>query len=158
MTPIDRAIEHMRQGVSSLVEVVAAMESRLARLEAIEELSKPMTLAEIEAELANAIPSPLTKEQIDTIVKHVVAQSKPTDEIPNCTETEGRTYILKDDGGKAFRALSNLEALIAEDIEAEIEAMTPEQVHQQCVESGFDTDEVMRRTKEALAKAKEKKP
>jgi hypothetical protein len=57
---------------------------------------------------------------------------------------------------KSSNVLRALTELFEEGIEEEIDAMTDEEISAECERHGFNTDEVVRRVKEALKTAKEK--
>ena len=57
---------------------------------------------------------------------------------------------------KAFEALHRLEFLLSEDVDTEIDALSHEEVSKRIKKSGFKTTEVMKRTQEALAAARDR--
>ena len=57
---------------------------------------------------------------------------------------------------KASNVLRALTELFEEGVDVDIDAMTDEEISAECERHGFNTDEVVRRVKEALKTAKEK--
>ncbi|MBX3730691.1 MAG: hypothetical protein KF858_16065 [Candidatus Sumerlaeia bacterium] len=57
---------------------------------------------------------------------------------------------------KAFEALQRLEFLLSEDVDSEIDGLSQEEVSKRTRKNGFKTAEVMMRTQEALAVARDR--